>query len=134
MEKRKELLAGKAKSVYLTDDPEKLILFFRNDTSAFDGEKIEQREEPVFLATGPTLEGRILPERCHVPVHVDSSFPADTLPSVTRSSRTASSWVMRRIACCGTASIIRNKSGLTPISVSVRDTAAARATDSPRLS
>jgi len=42
MEKRDELYAGKAKSVYLTDDPDRLILFFRNDTSAFDGEKIEQ--------------------------------------------------------------------------------------------
>jgi len=42
MEKREELYAGKAKSVYLTDDPDKLILFFRNDTSAFDGEKMEQ--------------------------------------------------------------------------------------------
>jgi len=42
MEKREELYAGKAKSVYLTDDPDKLILYFRNDTSAFDGEKIEQ--------------------------------------------------------------------------------------------
>ena len=42
MQKRDELYAGKAKSVYLTDDPDRLILFFRNDTSAFDGEKIEQ--------------------------------------------------------------------------------------------
>jgi len=44
MEKRAELYAGKAKSVYTTDDPERLILHFRNDTSAFDGEKIEQLE------------------------------------------------------------------------------------------
>lgn len=42
MEKRDELYSGKAKSVYLTDDPQQLILFFRNDTSAFDGEKVEQ--------------------------------------------------------------------------------------------
>jgi len=42
MEKRDQLYAGKAKSVYLTDDPDKLILYFRNDTSAFDGVKIEQ--------------------------------------------------------------------------------------------
>ncbi len=42
MEKRDELYAGKAKSVYLTDDPDKLILHFRDDTSAFDGEKMEQ--------------------------------------------------------------------------------------------
>ena len=42
MEKKAELYAGKAKSVYTTDDPDRLILHFRNDTSAFDGEKIEQ--------------------------------------------------------------------------------------------
>lgn len=44
MEKKAELYAGKAKSVYTTDDPELLILHFRNDTSAFDGEKVEQLE------------------------------------------------------------------------------------------
>jgi phosphoribosylaminoimidazole-succinocarboxamide synthase len=42
MDKRDQLYAGKAKSVYLTEDPDKLILLFRNDTSAFDGVKIEQ--------------------------------------------------------------------------------------------
>jgi len=42
MEKREELYAGKAKSVYFTDDPDRLILEFRDDTSAFDGEKMEQ--------------------------------------------------------------------------------------------
>lgn len=42
MEKRAELFKGKAKSVFATDNPERLILHFRNDTSAFDGEKIEQ--------------------------------------------------------------------------------------------
>lgn len=42
MEKRAELIAGKAKSVYETDDPTKLVLVFRDDTSAFDGKKIEQ--------------------------------------------------------------------------------------------
>ncbi len=40
--KKQELYSGKAKSVYETDDPDKLILFFRNDTSAFDGEKVAQ--------------------------------------------------------------------------------------------
>ena len=42
MEKRAELYRGKAKSVYNTDDPDKLILHFRDDTSAFDGQKVEQ--------------------------------------------------------------------------------------------
>ncbi|WP_304438710.1 phosphoribosylaminoimidazolesuccinocarboxamide synthase, partial [Alcanivorax sp. HI0033] len=36
MEKRDELYAGKAKSVYTTDDADKLIMLFRDDTSAFD--------------------------------------------------------------------------------------------------
>ena len=41
MEKRDELYAGKAKSVYTTDDADKLIMLFRYDTSAFDGKKKE---------------------------------------------------------------------------------------------
>ncbi|HEY5602569.1 MAG TPA: phosphoribosylaminoimidazolesuccinocarboxamide synthase [Gammaproteobacteria bacterium] len=44
MEKREQLYSGKAKSVYLTDHADKLIMYFRNDTSAFDGQKIEQLE------------------------------------------------------------------------------------------
>lgn len=42
MEKRNELYRGKAKSVYTTDDADRLVLLFRNDTSAFDGKKVEQ--------------------------------------------------------------------------------------------
>ena len=42
MEKRQELYAGKAKSVYKTDDDDFVIMCFRDDTSAFDGEKMEQ--------------------------------------------------------------------------------------------
>ncbi|GAA0835114.1 MULTISPECIES: phosphoribosylaminoimidazolesuccinocarboxamide synthase [Marinomonas] len=42
MEKRQELYAGKAKSVFKTDDPDKMVLVFRDDTSAFDGKKVEQ--------------------------------------------------------------------------------------------
>lgn len=44
MNKTGELYAGKAKTVYTTDDPDLLVLEFRNDTSAFDGEKVEQLE------------------------------------------------------------------------------------------
>ncbi len=42
MEKKQELYHGKAKSVYATDDPDRYIMLFRNDTSAFDGKIIEQ--------------------------------------------------------------------------------------------
>ncbi len=44
MEKREELYRGKAKSVFATDDPELLVMLFRDDTSAFDGKKREQLE------------------------------------------------------------------------------------------
>jgi phosphoribosylaminoimidazole-succinocarboxamide synthase len=36
------LYQGKAKSAYLTDDPDRLVLAFRDDTSAFDGAVIEK--------------------------------------------------------------------------------------------
>lgn len=44
MKKMDLITTGKAKSVYATDDPDKYIIHFRNDTSAFDGRKIEQLE------------------------------------------------------------------------------------------
>ena len=42
MEKRDLLYTGKAKSVYATDDADHVIMLYRNDTSAFDGKKVEQ--------------------------------------------------------------------------------------------
>ena len=45
MEKREELYSGKAKSVFKTDDPDLFVLHFRNDTSAFDGTKVEKLED-----------------------------------------------------------------------------------------
>ncbi len=39
MQKLEELYAGKAKSVYRTEDSRFLVIEFRNDTSAFDGVK-----------------------------------------------------------------------------------------------
>ena len=42
VEKKEELYRGKAKTVYATNDPKRLIITFRDDTSAFDGLKIEQ--------------------------------------------------------------------------------------------
>ena len=42
MQRGNELYSGKAKSVFECAQDDALILYFRNDTSAFDGEKIEQ--------------------------------------------------------------------------------------------
>jgi len=40
MEKRQELYKGKAKTVYATDDPNHLVMHYRDDVSAFDGAKL----------------------------------------------------------------------------------------------
>jgi phosphoribosylaminoimidazole-succinocarboxamide synthase len=44
MEKRQELYKGKAKTVYATDDPNRLVMHFRDDVSAFDGVKLAKLE------------------------------------------------------------------------------------------
>lgn len=44
--KKKELLySGKAKSIYKTDNSGQVIVQFRDDTSAFNGEKVEQLKD-----------------------------------------------------------------------------------------
>jgi phosphoribosylaminoimidazole-succinocarboxamide synthase len=42
MEKRQQLYQGKAKTVYATDDPHRLVMHYRDDVSAFDGAKLAQ--------------------------------------------------------------------------------------------
>ena len=42
LEKKELLKTGKAKSLYVTEDPAKLVMEYKDDTSAFDGKKIEQ--------------------------------------------------------------------------------------------
>ncbi|MFZ5756618.1 MAG: phosphoribosylaminoimidazolesuccinocarboxamide synthase [Pseudomonadota bacterium] len=42
MQKREQLYTGKAKSVFATDDPKRVVMVYRNDTSAFDGKKLAQ--------------------------------------------------------------------------------------------
>ena len=44
MEKRQELYRGKAKTVYATDDAQRLIMHYRDDVSAFDGAKLAKLE------------------------------------------------------------------------------------------
>lgn len=42
MQKLAELYRGKVKTVYTTENPDLLVLEFRNDTSALDGQRIKQ--------------------------------------------------------------------------------------------
>ena len=49
LQKQKILTQGKAKTVYTTQDPTKLILEFRDDTSAFNGEKKQAFAQKAVL-------------------------------------------------------------------------------------
>ncbi|CAM5191053.1 phosphoribosylaminoimidazolesuccinocarboxamide synthase [Alishewanella longhuensis] len=49
VQKTTELYRGKAKTVYNTTDENLLVLHFRNDTSAFDGERIEQLDRKGMI-------------------------------------------------------------------------------------
>ncbi|APE31428.1 phosphoribosylaminoimidazolesuccinocarboxamide synthase [Halomonas aestuarii] len=72
MEKRQELFAGKAKSVYATDDPDRLILHFRNDTSAFDGRRVEslERKGRVNNRFNAFIMGKL--QEAGIPTHFES--------------------------------------------------------------
>ena len=49
MERRELLYEGKAKQVYATDDVDKVIIHYKDDATAFNGEKKEQIEEKGVL-------------------------------------------------------------------------------------
>lgn len=69
MEKREQLYAGKAKSIFKTDDPDLLIMLFRNDTSAFDGKRIEQLERKGMVNNkfNAFIMGKL--QEAGIPVH-----------------------------------------------------------------
>lgn len=72
MKKTSELYAGKAKSVYLTDDPDRLVMHFRNDTSAFDGQKVEKLERKGEVNNKFNFFIMKKLEQAGIPVHVES--------------------------------------------------------------
>lgn len=76
MEKREELYAGKAKSVFYTDDPDRFVLVFRDDTSAFDGEKTEQLNRKGMVNN--RFNGFIMEklEAAGVPTHFEGELSA----------------------------------------------------------
>lgn len=49
LEKKELLYSGKAKSLFTTSDSDLLIAEFRNDTSAFDGVKVEQLDRKGYV-------------------------------------------------------------------------------------
>ena len=103
MEKRDELYRGKAKSVFTTDDPDRLILEFRNDTSAFDGQKMEalERKGMVNNRFNHFIMEKL--EAAGVPTQVDSLL-SDQESLVKKLDMIPVECVVRNIA---TGSIVR---------------------------
>ncbi|WP_458525576.1 phosphoribosylaminoimidazolesuccinocarboxamide synthase [Onishia taeanensis] len=97
MEKRQELYAGKAKSVYHTDDPDRLILEFRDDTSAFDGERMEAlaRKGMVNNKFNAFIMGKLA--EAGIPTHFDGLL-SDTECVVKKLDMLPVECVVRNIA------------------------------------
>jgi phosphoribosylaminoimidazole-succinocarboxamide synthase len=97
MEKRQELYAGKAKSVYHTDDPDRLILEFRDDTSAFDGERMESlsRKGMVNNKFNAFIMGKL--QEAGIPTHFDGLL-SDTECVVKKLDMLPVECVVRNIA------------------------------------
>ncbi|NQZ54617.1 MAG: phosphoribosylaminoimidazolesuccinocarboxamide synthase [Piscirickettsiaceae bacterium] len=77
MEKRQELFAGKAKSVFATDNDDFVILSFRDDTSAFDGEKIEQLSRKGEVNNKFNAFIMEFLEKAGIPTHFESLLNAN---------------------------------------------------------
>ena len=97
MEKREQLYAGKAKSVFKTDDPDRLILLFRNDTSAFDGKRIEQldRKGMVNNKFNAFIMGKL--QEAGIPTHFEKLL-SDTESLVKKMDMIPVECVVRNIA------------------------------------
>jgi phosphoribosylaminoimidazole-succinocarboxamide synthase len=97
MEKREQLYAGKAKSVYRTDDQDLVIMVFRNDTSAFDGKRIEQldRKGMVNNKFNAFIMGKL--QAAGIPTHFEALL-SDTEVLVKKMDMIPVECVVRNLA------------------------------------
>ncbi|MBK8162677.1 MAG: phosphoribosylaminoimidazolesuccinocarboxamide synthase [Gammaproteobacteria bacterium] len=92
----KELYSGKAKSVYTTADPDRLVLRFRDDTSAFDGRKIERLAHKGMINNKTNAFVMAQIERAGIPTHFESLL-SDTDSLVKRLEMIPVECVVRNI-------------------------------------
>jgi phosphoribosylaminoimidazole-succinocarboxamide synthase len=97
MQRGEQIYAGKAKSVFLTDDPARLILLFRDDTSAFDGTRVERlaRKGAVNNRFNAFIMGRLAD--AGIPTHFERLL-SDTEALVKRLRMFPVECVVRNIA------------------------------------
>jgi len=80
MEKREQLYEGKAKKVFTTDDPEKLVVSYKDDATAFNGLKKGTIAGKGAINNQMTNALMRLLEKAGVPTHfVEELSPTETL-------------------------------------------------------
>ena len=97
MEKRELLYSGKAKSVYSTDDQDRMVLEFRNDTSAFDGKKVEQLDRKGMVNNKFNAFIMTKLEEAGIPTHFESLL-SDTESLVKRLDMIPLECVVRNVS------------------------------------
>jgi phosphoribosylaminoimidazole-succinocarboxamide synthase len=106
-----ELYSGKAKSVYATDDKDRLVLHFRDDTTAFDGEKKASlaRKGAVNNKFNAFIMGKL--ERAGIPTHFEELL-SDNQAVVKRLEMIPVECVVRNIAAGSICRRLGVKEGL----------------------
>jgi phosphoribosylaminoimidazole-succinocarboxamide synthase len=74
MIKQEALYSGKAKTVYKTDDPDKLLMEFRNSLTAFDGKKKSEAPKKGYYNAQISRTLFKLLEEKGIKTHFDSMF------------------------------------------------------------
>ncbi len=97
MKRGDQLYSGKAKTVFLTDEPNRLILHFRNDTSAFDGEKTAQLDRKGLVNNKFNAFIMSKLEQAGIKTHFDR-LKSDTESVVKRLDMVPIECVVRNIA------------------------------------
>ena len=106
-----ELYSGKAKSVYNTDDQDHLVLLFRDDTSAFDGEKTASlaRKGMVNNKFNAFIMRKL--EQAGIPTHIEEVL-SDNQSLVKRLDMIPVECVIRNIAAGSICRRLGVKEGL----------------------
>ena len=97
MKKQQELYAGKAKSVFTTEDPDVVIMEFRNDTSAFDGKIIEQLDRKGMVNNKFNAFIMQKLEAAGIPTHFEALL-SDTEVAVKKMQMIPLECVVRNVA------------------------------------
>ncbi len=74
MEKREMLYEGKAKKVYATDDKDKVVVYYKDDATAFNGEKKGQIEDKGVMNNAITSALFELLEKSGVKTHFEKKL------------------------------------------------------------